>query len=215
MWLRLGPNLEPPTRSPPATPAVPGPPSESAGPGRRWLSSGRDLALQDIIYDIITLGYLLWYMKWYLLWYLISLVFKCLWYHISMILVSLLGLAVAYPSANRVTNTRDYFYFNRLYAFIRDYLRFRFICDNSITKDYTVTRLFHYLPKDDYFTYCTTIISLNFSAYIIAIIAIIHDYVHHSYYTYYCVWDEWLPLFFPIMCIMHIVGPPSRPKAKV
>jgi hypothetical protein len=37
----------------------------------------------------------------------------------------------------------------------------------------------HYLPKDDYFTYCTTIISLIFLAYITALIASMHDYVHY------------------------------------
>ncbi len=80
------------------------------------------------------------------------------------------------PTANRGTIIRDYVYFNRLYAIFHDYFRLYVIILLQHPNDYT--RLLHYLTKDDYFTYFTTIISLIFSAYIIAIIAIIHDYVH-------------------------------------
>ncbi len=64
----------------------------------------------------------------------------------------------------------------RLCTIILDYTRL-FYFEKS--NDYTL--LFHYLTKDDYLNYFTTIISLIFSEHIIAIIAIIaiiHDYLH-------------------------------------
>jgi hypothetical protein len=85
-------------------------------------------------------------------------------------------------SAYRATIIRDYFYFNRLYALSHDYFRlFPIISDYfrlfyyKNPNDYT--QWFHELPKDDYFTYCATIFFI-FSRHI-AIIAIIHDYVHY------------------------------------
>jgi hypothetical protein len=86
-------------------------------------------------------------------------------------------------SANRVT-ILPYLYaiifisidYMRLFTIISDYTRL-FYYQNP--NDYT--QLLHHLPKDDYFTYFTTIISLFFSAYIIAIIVIMQDYVHYFY----------------------------------
>jgi hypothetical protein len=76
-------------------------------------------------------------------------------------------------SVNRVTIVRDYYYFNRLYAIISDYFRLFPIILLQNRK-----RLYAIIPKDDNFHYCTTIISLIFSTYIIAIM---HDYVHYFY----------------------------------
>ena len=89
---------------------------------------------------------------------------------------------------------------------IRDYLRLLF-CKNP--NDYF--RLLHYLRKDDYFTYCTTIISIIFFSIYYCdycdYLTIIWIIFIASYYFDYCIWDILLRLFFPvtIMHIMHII----------
>ncbi len=110
------------------------------------------------------------------------------------------------PTANRISIIREYFIsidYARLFLIISDYFR-----------------LFYYRNPNDY-TWLSqkSIISLIalrlfhlfFTAYIIAIIAIIHDYVHNFYPILLYVlfyFRELLRLFFqePSMCIMRIVS---------
>ncbi len=70
--------------------------------------------------------------------------------------------------------------YTRIFTIIYDYVRLFAIILLHWQKPkrlYAITSI----SKDDYFTHCTTIISLFFSVYIIVIIAIMHDYVHYLF----------------------------------
>ncbi len=96
--------------------------------------------------------------------------------------------------------------YTRLFTNLYDYIRLYPIILLQIPK-----RLYAIISKDDYFTYCTTIISLFFFLRILLwlsrLCTIMCIICFANYYTYYYIWDELLWLFFPeptwIMCIMR------------
>ena len=123
------------------------------------------------------------------------------------------GQPYARTSANRGYDYFWLFYFYGLYDLYQDHLRLYHDYSDYFLQNFNndYTRLLHYLQKDDYFTYCTTIISLIvFGIYYCDYcnyITIICFMFISSYYFYYFIWDVLLRLFFPkqIICIMRII----------
>ncbi len=126
--------------------------------------------------------------------------------------VSLRSLTSANHDRVTIIRDSDYVYFNRLYAIIT--IIYNYIRLFAIILLQKPKRLYPIISKDDHFTYCTTIISLNFFLHILLPVRLSQLYTIMCiiffrkllYVLFYLRWIIAILFSDSIMCIMRIIS---------